>query len=279
MAVTQDPEAWTRLGVKVREAREAQGLSRKRLAEIAGVSEKSIQVAEEGRTPRARWPQSLTLIESALGWVEGSMAHILEGGEPSLGRQQAIFPDFLDNRVSGVDSQRLATSLPMPSGFPEDSSTHALSTALARAPRQIRNHLPDVLNFGRRCLAMGADGSIVEAYESSVNELLMSLLTGPLEFEGFAEGGELEPWRRATRMDPVLRQENKERVMGRRSRPPVSSEATLRRNDEREEAVVVGGTDSEGVLRELRKLASEVAQLKGVVREVASSRKEEGKAE
>lgn len=82
--VTQDPEAWARLGVKIREQREKLGMSRRQLSEVAGVSEKAIQVAEDGRTPRARWPQSLQLIESALCWAPGSMRRILEGGEPRL---------------------------------------------------------------------------------------------------------------------------------------------------------------------------------------------------
>jgi transcriptional regulator with XRE-family HTH domain len=62
----------------IREHREAAGLSRRALAEIAGVSEKSIQVAEEGRVPRGRMPQSLPAIERALGWMSGSHLNILK---------------------------------------------------------------------------------------------------------------------------------------------------------------------------------------------------------
>jgi transcriptional regulator with XRE-family HTH domain len=89
---TMSPEAWARLGGKIREAREALGYSRKRLSDIAGVSEKSIQVAEEGRAPRSRWPQSLTLIEEAIGWARGSMKEVLMGGEPSVLFEQPALP-------------------------------------------------------------------------------------------------------------------------------------------------------------------------------------------
>jgi transcriptional regulator with XRE-family HTH domain len=81
MAITVplDPEAWVKLGRTIRQHREEAGLSRRALAEKAGVSEKSIQVAEEGRVPRGRMPQSLSRIEEALGWGAGSSIAILKG--------------------------------------------------------------------------------------------------------------------------------------------------------------------------------------------------------
>lgn len=82
MAITvpRDPEAWAKLGRTIRECREEDGLSRRALAEKAGVSEKSIQVAEEGRVPRGRMPQSLARIEEALRWLPGAHISILNGG-------------------------------------------------------------------------------------------------------------------------------------------------------------------------------------------------------
>lgn len=81
MAITvpRDPEAWAKLGKTIREHREEAGYSRRALAEKAGVSEKSIQVAEEGRVPRGRMPQSLSRIEEALGWIPGAYIAILTG--------------------------------------------------------------------------------------------------------------------------------------------------------------------------------------------------------
>ncbi|MEU3441770.1 helix-turn-helix transcriptional regulator [Streptomyces griseoincarnatus] len=46
------------------------------------MSEKSIQVAEEGRVPRGRMPQSITRIAEALGWPPGSVQQILSGRAP-----------------------------------------------------------------------------------------------------------------------------------------------------------------------------------------------------
>lgn len=67
MALTASPEAWARLGHSLRERREALGLSRRALSLKADVSEKSIQVAEEGRVP-TRWPLTIGPIARALGW-------------------------------------------------------------------------------------------------------------------------------------------------------------------------------------------------------------------
>ncbi|MFI8297321.1 multiprotein-bridging factor 1 family protein [Streptomyces nigra] len=74
------PEDWARLGAQIRKAREAQGLSRRKLAEISGVSEKSIQLTEEGRVP-TRWPKSLKALEAMLGWANGDVEAVLDGGE------------------------------------------------------------------------------------------------------------------------------------------------------------------------------------------------------
>lgn len=75
--IPRDPEAWARLGRTIREHREEAGYSRRALAAKAGVSEKSIQVAEEGRVPRGRMPQSLGRIGEALGWMPGAYISIL----------------------------------------------------------------------------------------------------------------------------------------------------------------------------------------------------------
>lgn len=74
-------EDWGRLGAELRKSRERQGLSRKKLSELSGVSEKSIQLNEEGRVPM-RWPKVLHTLEDVLGWVPGSVMDVLDGGEP-----------------------------------------------------------------------------------------------------------------------------------------------------------------------------------------------------
>ncbi|MEV6737947.1 helix-turn-helix domain-containing protein [Streptomyces sp. NPDC051104] len=73
---------WAELAVAIRSAREARGLSQGALAELAGVSEGSVQNLEGGK-PRNRMPQTLTKIEPHLGWAPGSGRAVLEGGKPT----------------------------------------------------------------------------------------------------------------------------------------------------------------------------------------------------
>lgn len=91
MPMEWTPEDWARLGKAIRASREFHGYSRKSLAELAAVSEKSIQLAEEGRVPRGRWPQSLNNIEKALGYMPGTMKEILDGNEPSPSPKRRSF--------------------------------------------------------------------------------------------------------------------------------------------------------------------------------------------
>ncbi|MFF0080250.1 multiprotein-bridging factor 1 family protein [Streptomyces canus] len=253
--VTRDPEAWARLGAKIREKREAMGLSRRQLSEEAGVSEKSIQTAEEGRTPRARWPQSLRLIENALRWEHGSMERILEGGEP----------DPVLDLFSLVDDELRSSREQMPMfpspGMEDDAeipTSHARSAALARLPKPLRAALSEVLEFGHKGRVYGADLELVERYEEAVEALLLDLLSRPLTHTGISQDpGHLALWRGAMRMDPVLRREKEERMRAQareRRRLEEAEHHYLARRD-----VVVGGTTSADVLRELRKLAEDVA--------------------
>ena len=75
------PEAWAALGKALRRDREIRGMSRRILAEAAGVSEKSIQLAEEGRVPKGRWPQSISPIAIALGWPPETVREALNEAE------------------------------------------------------------------------------------------------------------------------------------------------------------------------------------------------------
>lgn len=86
--ITAEPDAprWERLGSSIRTERQRQGLSRERLAGLAGVSAKCVQTAEGGRVPLSRRPYTLDAIERALGWTVGSISAVLEGGEPEHAR-------------------------------------------------------------------------------------------------------------------------------------------------------------------------------------------------
>ena len=82
-AMTEDrTKQWGKLATAIRAAREARGLTQAALADLAGVSEGSVQNLESGK-PRNRMPQSLTKIEPHLDWTAGSGAAILGGGDPT----------------------------------------------------------------------------------------------------------------------------------------------------------------------------------------------------
>jgi transcriptional regulator with XRE-family HTH domain len=83
-AMTEDRTTlhWAQLAAAIRSAREARGLSQVDLAELAGISEGSVQNLESGK-PRNRMPQTLAKIEPHLGWAEGSGRAILDGREPT----------------------------------------------------------------------------------------------------------------------------------------------------------------------------------------------------
>lgn len=95
------PEDWARLGERIRKSRGEQGLSRNKLAEMSGVSEKSIQLTEEGRVP-TRWPKSLDALEAALGWASGLVVAVLDGYDPDAENAESIQPSGADGLVDFV---------------------------------------------------------------------------------------------------------------------------------------------------------------------------------
>jgi transcriptional regulator with XRE-family HTH domain len=255
--VTRDPEAWARLGAKIRERRETMGLSRRQLSESAGVSEKSIQTAEEGRTPRARWPQSLRLIEYALHWAPGSMVRILEGGEPEQ------IDDLRSWEARQIPDQALHFPDAPLIAEEEIPSSYSRSKALARLPKIMRAGLQYVLDFGRRAANHGADEDLVDDYEQAVEALLIDLASRPVRFVGYLPGiGRLDIWKKALHMDPMLRRkredEQQEADRFRRGVEAVRKEATLAPIPP---APVVGDVGSGDVINELRRLREEVARL------------------
>ncbi|NYV73101.1 helix-turn-helix domain-containing protein [Streptomyces sp. UH6] len=74
--------AWRELASAIRNAREKRGLSQMALAELAGVSEGSVQNLEKGDS-RTRIPPTIAKLEPHLGWARGAGMEILEGGEPT----------------------------------------------------------------------------------------------------------------------------------------------------------------------------------------------------
>jgi len=72
---------WPKLAAAVRAAREARGLSQVALADLAGISEGSVQNLEDPTRRPSRVPPSLAKVEPHLGWARGSGLAILRGGE------------------------------------------------------------------------------------------------------------------------------------------------------------------------------------------------------
>lgn len=83
-AMTEDRTKlqWAKLATAIRAAREARGLSQVALAELAGISEGSVQNLESGSS-RTRIPPSISKVEPHLGWAEGSGRAVLDGKEPT----------------------------------------------------------------------------------------------------------------------------------------------------------------------------------------------------
>jgi transcriptional regulator with XRE-family HTH domain len=266
--VTQDPEAWARLGAKIREQREALGMSRRQLSEVAGVSEKSIQVAEEGRTPRARWPQSLRLIESALRWAPDSMLGILEGGEPEPRLDLFSLELKAEEGADGsLEQVPLFPSADVPltgdrSGMEvEFPNLHSRSSALARLPKALRAPLAEILTYGSRARNYGADPDVAEEYERAVEALIIDLASRRPTYRSSGDPGHLAPWSSAMRMDPVLRREKEERAhIAERERRRAQTELD-RLNYAVGRTPVVGGISEAQILREIQKLAAEVGRL------------------
>ncbi|MER6331828.1 helix-turn-helix transcriptional regulator [Streptomyces sp. NPDC001034] len=252
--VTQDPEAWARLGAKIRERREAMGLSRRQLSEAAGVSEKSIQTAEEGRMPRARWPQSLRLIENSLRWEAGSVERILEGGEPGG------VHDLLSLFESEPEQQA-----PVQTETEFLAAAHARSQALATLPNFLRKSLREVLMFGAHAVAFGADGELAARYEEALDALLLDMTSRPLEYQGMISRRHTERlilWTEALDMDPIQRKEKEDELemmenKSRRLRETLQRTAVFPPRRTR----VVRKEASGELAEEVRRLSEEVSRL------------------
>ena len=110
MTMTQDPDAWGRLGRALRAARERQGLTQDELAQRAGVSTKSVQDAEAGRVPKRRMPYTLAPMAKALGWPSGAVDAVLAGAEPPGGWQD-VRVEVTDDQVEAVISNAMVRAL------------------------------------------------------------------------------------------------------------------------------------------------------------------------
>lgn len=86
MTEDRTEKRWPELAAAIKAAREARGLSQVALAELAGISESTVQNLEDPSRRPGRIPPSLAKVEPHLGWAEGSGVAILNGGEPTPAR-------------------------------------------------------------------------------------------------------------------------------------------------------------------------------------------------
>jgi transcriptional regulator with XRE-family HTH domain len=77
-------EEWDRLARAIRARRTGLGLSRQRLAELAGVSVGAVKNLEKVGHSYERTPTTLAPVVEAIGWTRDSAANVRAGGAPTL---------------------------------------------------------------------------------------------------------------------------------------------------------------------------------------------------
>lgn len=118
---------WGKLATAIRAAREARGLTQPKLAELAGVSEGSVQNLESGK-PRNRMPQTLAKMEPHLGWAAGSGRVVLDGGDPVPAGEEA------SRHTGNASPDKLRRKLPLRIVDELESDDPLLDSAVIRLP-------------------------------------------------------------------------------------------------------------------------------------------------
>ena len=132
--MNRDPQAWARLGQALASARRALGLTQEELAAQAGVGLGSVKNAEAGTVPKARMPYTIPAIAKALGWPDGAVDTVLEGGAPPGG-----WVDFSVQKE--VNAERLEADLTHANVRALDNATSAEIKAATKAALDVlRQH-------------------------------------------------------------------------------------------------------------------------------------------
>lgn len=72
---------WRRLGRRIAAERARKGFrTAAELADVAGLSDRTVEIIESGAHSGTPRPTTLARIEQALGWADGSCLRIVEGG-------------------------------------------------------------------------------------------------------------------------------------------------------------------------------------------------------
>lgn len=103
-------EDWSRLAAYVRSRRLVDlGLEQTALADLAGVSKRTIVTVENGRPVNLNTRAKL---EAALGWAPGSTDAVLSGGEPSLiDSPEPAFTDPYESAIWALSDLPTSTRL------------------------------------------------------------------------------------------------------------------------------------------------------------------------
>ncbi|MFD7860937.1 helix-turn-helix transcriptional regulator [Streptomyces sp. NPDC059783] len=99
-----DPRAWARLGRALLAARQARDLTQQQVADLAGVSSRSVADAEAGTVPKSRMPYTIPKIAAALAWPEGAVEAILDGRE---WREVSAQRYIDENVIAGIATQAM----------------------------------------------------------------------------------------------------------------------------------------------------------------------------
>lgn len=171
----RDPAAWRRLSETIRAHRTRKGWSQAELAQHAGISTKSALTAESGKPP-TRMPPSMARIAEALGWADGSIDRILDGGDP----------------ITAISSLPPSTSqgpLLTITGPPGTGKSETVAAAIEEARRKghtilVTSSKPGsafaamrgASELSRICAELGADSELVADFDAAAETLLASAM-------------------------------------------------------------------------------------------------------
>lgn len=148
--MSHSPEAWKRLGLLFRDARNRRGLTGAELADLAGISEKAVFNSESGAWHKTV-PPTFAKIAAAHGWTPESVRIMLDGGDPVL-TSRAAATQGASSTSDGIQAPSVSTD------------EHNLIELLTQ-----------VTEFGRLCVAMGADGALRDELDTAAQRLVKSI--------------------------------------------------------------------------------------------------------
>lgn len=131
-----------RLGERITAARARLRLTQQELADEIGVSVKTINNLETGRTGPPR-PGTRTRLEDALGWSAGSIRTVLAGGQPTVTSRNSASEAEVDRSAVGGDQEGREPYLKRRRPEEPDLSNVSIDVLLQEVARRARDRNPD----------------------------------------------------------------------------------------------------------------------------------------